>query len=70
MMNFQDAVQNMLSGKRVIRSGWGGYYLTILQGQSYIWTVPTAGNTPTVNASIFIPTVDDITATDYMLKIN
>ena len=70
MMNFIDAVNNMLSGKRMIRTGWSGYYLSILNGQNYIWSIGSSGDAPKVNAAIYTPSIDDILANDWIVKTN
>jgi hypothetical protein len=69
MMNFSQAVNNMTAGQRLIRAGWGGFYLAILPNQAYIWTIGTS-KTPAVNATIYTPSVEDIQATDWMLTTN
>ena len=67
-MFFTDAVINMQAGKRLIRTGWSGYYLTVLYGQSYIWSIGLSGSQPSVNASVYTPTTDDILASDWIIK--
>lgn len=67
MMNFTDAMQNMINGKKLIRMGWSGFYLIILSGQNYVWSVGKDSANAT-NANIFIPSVDDILASDWIVK--
>lgn len=67
-MNFMDAVGNMTAGKRVIRQGWAGYYLAILNNQNYIWSIGNGTEKPVLNASLYIPTLDDIMASDWIVK--
>lgn len=66
-MNFTDAMQNMINGKKLIRMGWSGYYLLILSGQNYIWSVGKDSATST-NANIYCPSIDDILASDWIVK--
>ena len=66
-MNFMDAVSNMSAGKKLIRPYWSGYYLSILSGQSYIWTLGNTGGL-TINAGIYTPSIEDINATDWVVK--
>lgn len=67
-MNFIDAVNEMQSGKRLIRPIWSGYYITVLSNQSYMWSIPNSNPSQTVNAIIYTPNVDDIQATDWQIK--
>ncbi len=69
-MNFMDAVVNMINGKRVIRATWGGFYLSILSNQDYIWNIGSGGSKPIITATIYTPSVDDMMATDWMVKTN
>lgn len=69
MMNFMDAVVNMINGKHVTRQGWSGFYLTILTGQNYIWSVGKDSSSST-NSNIYTPSVDDLMATDWIVKVN
>jgi len=69
MMSFMDAVNNMLAGKRMIRPSWNGYYAMILNGQNYIWTIGKDTATAT-NSNIYEPSLDDILATDWIVKTN
>lgn len=71
MMNFMDAVQNMIGGKRMIRTGleWGGRYIIILSGQDYIWSIGK-DNMSSTNSNIFLPSIDDILAKDWIVKTN
>lgn len=69
-MNFIDATNNMMQGKRMVRSTWSGYYLTILSNQNYIWNVGNSNVTQTINAYLFTPSIEDILATDWIVKIN
>jgi hypothetical protein len=68
-MNFIDAMNNMLAGKRMIRMGWSGFYLIIITGQNYIWSIgkDSVNNT---NTNIYTPSIDDILATDWIVKVN
>lgn len=68
MMNFIDAVGNMLAGQRMLRSDWTGYAISILPGQSYIWSLPNKGSSPFINAAIYIPSIEDIQALDWIIK--
>ncbi len=67
MMNFMDAMNNMMTGKHLVRMRWSGFYLTILSGQNYIWSVGK-DNVSATNAAIYVPSVDDICATDWIVK--
>lgn len=67
-MNFIDAVNNMINGRRLIRQGWAGYYIAILSNQNYIWHIDNGTDKPVVNSSIYAPSVDDILANDWMVK--
>lgn len=67
-MNFMDAVNNMINGKRLIRQGWGGMYLAILSGQNFIWSIGS-GSGKVINASIYTPNIDDIFAADWIVII-
>ena len=69
-MTFIEAVNNMLAGKKMIRPGWSGYYLTILSNQNYIWEIGSSNKDPKINAAIYICSLDDILATDWIVKIN
>lgn len=69
-MNFNDAVNNMIAGKRLMRPHWVGYYTYILPNQSYIWTVSNSNDKPTVTANVYIASIEDILADDWILKIN
>lgn len=67
-MNFVDAVNNMKDGKRMARPTWGGgFYSVILYNQNYIWQI-TKDNAQGTNAIIYIPSVEDISATDWFVK--
>lgn len=68
-MNFADAVNNMINGKKLVRPKYSGLYLAILDGQNYIWEIGVNGSQAAVNAKIFIPSLDDILATDYSVKV-
>jgi hypothetical protein len=68
-MNFMDAVNNMSSGKRMIRQGWAGFYLAILNNQNYIWNIGNGNDKPVINAILYTPTLDDILANDWMVKL-
>ncbi len=67
-MNFMDAVNEMQAGKRLIRTIWTGFYVAILPNNSYIWTIPNSNTTATINASIYVASVDDMTAVDWQIK--
>jgi hypothetical protein len=68
-MNFIDATNQMLNGKMVVRPKWQStFYLSILNNQNYIWHVDNGTDKPSVNASIYSPTVDDILANDWIVK--
>lgn len=67
-MTFMDAMNNMIAGKHLIRMGWSGFYLTILSGQNYIWSVGKDSANAT-NANVYTPSIDDIFATDWIVKI-
>lgn len=67
-MNFMDAVNNMQAGKKLSRLGWSGYYLVILSTQKYIWSIENGTDKPIINAGLYTPRVDDISATDWMIK--
>lgn len=69
MMNFMDAIQNMIGGKRLLRMNWSGNYLVILPGQHYIWSVGS-DNINSTNSNIFTPSINDILATDWIVKTN
>lgn len=68
-MNFTDAVVNMVNGKRVTRPTIPGSYLAIMDGQEYIW-IFTNSTKPSVNAAIYVASLDDILATDWQVKTN
>lgn len=68
-MNFADAVNNMINGKKLVRPKYSGLYLAILDGQNYIWSIGTNVDRAIINANIFIPSIDDILATDYSVKV-
>jgi len=67
-MNFNDAVISMQKGEQLVRTSWTGYYATVLPNPPYIWTIGTPSTSPNVNASIYIPTVEDALALDWMIK--
>lgn len=67
-MNFMDAVTRMQNGNMASRPKMNAYYLTILPNQTYIYSVGLGGATPTVNVSLYTPSVDDIQATDWVTK--
>lgn len=67
-MTLSEATTGMLLGKLAIRIGWAGYFLTILPNQNYIWSVGRGSSTPQVNAVIYIPSAEDILATDWIFK--
>jgi len=68
MMNFIDAVGNMQAGKRLMRTGWLAYAVSILPGQAYIWSIPSRNDSAVVNAAIYVPSVQDIQANDWIVK--
>lgn len=69
MMNFMDAVNNMINGKRVIRQPWAGFYLCILPNQDYIWSVGQDSKNST-NSGIYTPSKVDINANDWIALKN
>lgn len=69
MMNFNDAVNNMLNGKRMMRSNWQGYYVAIMPGQSYIWQVGSTNTKIDPNVNAYTASIEDIFATDWMVKL-
>lgn len=69
MMDFMQAVINMQDGERMIRVNWIGFYLTILHGQNYISAIGK-GDRNNPGVSVFIPSVEDIIADDWMIKLN
>lgn len=66
-MNYLEAVNNMLVGKRMIRTGWTGFYLTILHGQNYISMVGKDSTTDT-GVSKYTSPVEDVLAADWICK--
>lgn len=68
-MNFMDAVNNMQAGRRLIRQGWAGYYLTMLANQNYILNVANGNDKPVVNIVLYTPTIEDILASDWIVKL-
>jgi hypothetical protein len=69
MMCFMDAIASMQSGNRVMRNGWLSYWLQLLPHQNFIWSIPNGSAMPQVNASIYIPSIEDINATDWIVTI-
>jgi len=69
MMNFTDAVNNMINGKRMIRTPWTGLYVCIMPGQGYIWIIRKDSVNAT-NADIYTPSVDNMLANDWIVKTN
>jgi|GEM_PF-6727120 hypothetical protein len=69
-MIFSDALNNMLLGKKLIRPAWSGYYATVLSNQSYIWLIASTGKTVEPNVQTYTPSVDDLQATDWVVKVN
>lgn len=69
-MIFSDAVLSMQAGNKLIRPSMSGYYLTILYNQTYIWSIGSSNDSAVINASVYIPQVVDILATDWMIKKN
>lgn len=69
MMGFIDAVNNMFNGKRMIRPKWNGYYLIILDGQNFIWII-SKDNVGNANVNIYTASIEDIQATDWIIKPN
>ncbi len=69
-MNFLEAVNLMGPDCKLTREKWTGFYLTILPGQNYIWSIGSPSATPVVNAVIYTPSVSDILATDWIVKNN
>lgn len=68
-MNFMDAVMNMVNGKRLIRTGWSGMYLSILNNQNYIWSIGNGSEKPILNATLYMPSIEDIQANDWIVKL-
>lgn len=68
MMNFIDAVGNMVTGKRLMRKIWAGYTVNILPGQGYMWSIPLKNDSGTVNAVVYLPSVEDIQSSDWVVK--
>ena len=67
-MDFMTAFNNMLLGKKMIRSGWTGFYIAILQNQTYMWSIANGLSTPNINANAYTPSIADISATDWVIK--
>ena len=67
-MNFTDAVSNMCLGRKLVRPSWTGFYVTVISGQSYIWQIGNTNATPQPNAVEYVPSLSDITATDWSVK--
>lgn len=68
-MNFSDALFNMQEGRRMVRPNWIGNWVCILPAQKYIWNIaPSLG--ANINANIYIPTIDDLKAEDWIVKTN
>lgn len=68
-MNFMDAVSNMINGERLQRTKWQGYTVTCVLGQSYIRSVPLINTAPRIDDSIYTPSIEDIVATDWVVKV-
>lgn len=69
-MIFDDAINNMLSGKKLMRPKWNGYYATILTNQNYIWLIPSTNTGIKAEVQTYTPSVEDLLATDWMVKVN
>lgn len=69
MMGFMDALNNMILGKRMTRPAYTGSYLMIMPGQSYIWLVGNTSSSSTPNVVTYIANIDDIFASDWMIKL-
>lgn len=68
-MNFMEAVESMQKGERLIRKTWEtGFSITILPNQTFIWSIADGGKNPTINASIYIPKIEDIFSEDWQVK--
>lgn len=67
-MNIIDAVANMKSGARMVRKEWSGKYISILYGQSYIWMIGDNNSHDIINANVYTPSIEDISANDWMVK--
>lgn len=69
-MNFIEATTGMLNGQSMVRQKWSGagYLVMIIKGQGYIWTMPFVNDKPTIPASLYTPSVEDILATDWIIK--
>lgn len=67
-MNFSDAVVNLVNGKKMMRQKWGGYYILLINGQSYIWQIGSINIKSDPNVVVYIPSIDDILAQDWFIK--
>lgn len=67
-MKFEEAFEYMLEGEMMARPHWAGYYATILYNQNYMWQIAQAGTTAVINATVYIPSVQDIQANDWIKK--
>jgi hypothetical protein len=68
-MNFTDAFNNMLAGRRLYRDKWDGNYITIIKGQNYIWNIAPPLPNMGVPATVYTPTIADLQANDWNLKL-
>jgi Protein of unknown function (DUF2829) len=67
-MNFNEAVNNMNLGKRCMRPGWVGYYVTVMPGQTYIWQIGNTNTQIAPNVNAYVPSLADIDANDWQIK--
>lgn len=67
-MDFMTAMQKIMGSFEVYRKSWSGYYVACLRGQSYLWKIGDTNQIANINASIYVPSVDDIFANDWMVK--
>jgi uncharacterized protein DUF2829 len=67
-MKFMDAVSNMLSGERLLRTRWQGYTINIIPGQSYMRSIPLTTTSARIDDSIYTPSIEDIMADDWIVK--
>lgn len=67
MIDFYNCISHLQKGNRMLRPGWE-YYLSLMPNQSYIWIVGNGNPNPTINATIYNPSINDILATDWIMK--
>lgn len=66
-MTFSEMIEAIKKGHKCARKGSVGRYLVLLPGQFYIWSVWTGSTSPTVNAALYTPDIDDLTKDDWMI---